>query len=108
MKSVAGRDQRTCRKDRHKQHVRRLSASGRPYVIRYSMTPRGLCREVVELRGNKPLASWSRNETTGALECHWRIHSPATLAANTSDQSPLPQQVSHVVKLRRDGVHADM
>jgi hypothetical protein len=113
MKSTAGRHVRAC--DQHaakqradKRHVRRLSASGRPYLIRYSMTPRGLRREVVELRINKPLASWSRNETTGALECHWRIRSSATADTNEPIRSSLPQHVSHVARARRDGVHADM
>lgn len=113
MKSVAGREQRirgthAAKQRTGKPHVRRLSTSGRPYFIRYWMTPRGLRREVVELRINKPVASWSRNETTGVLECHWRIRSSAVADTNASSYSPRSQPVSHVVRARRDGVHADM
>ncbi|MFC5741412.1 hypothetical protein [Dyella tabacisoli] len=108
MKSVAGRRRRACNKPVRDKHVRRLTESGRPYVIRYSMTSRGPRREVVELRANRPLATWSRNEITGALECRWSMHRSAASVSDEHVRPPESRHLVNIVNLHRQGMHADL
>ena len=75
----------------------------RLYNIRYSMTPRGPRRELVDVRARPLVASWSRNPVTGALECRWRAASPH-IALPKGPSQPL----RNIISMHRRGVHADM
>ncbi|WP_430388915.1 hypothetical protein [Dyella sp. 20L07] len=97
--------QRTKGRDRPElcRAARITARPDRLYNIRYSMTPRGPRRDLVEVHTRPLLASWSRNPVTGALECRWRA---------TSSHAALPEGLSqplrNIISMHRRGLHADM